>query len=227
MNGFSCIRCQRGLSLIELMVALVMTGVLLVGTITVFSASSSAARSQNMVAGLNDSGRFAIDTLARDLRMAGYRNSDWLLGALPDVVIAVDGLAANGGDTLTIRYESARDCTFAATVAGVAVNAYAVVDDTFQCNGQTIAAGIEQMQLYFGEDTDSDGVANRILAPGTAGLDMTRVVSLYVHLLARSDAVNASYGEQSYFFDNALQPPVGDRQVRREYSLTVALRNPT
>ncbi len=227
MNGFSCIRCQRGLSLIELMVALVMTGVLLVGTITVFSASSSAGRSQNVVAGLNDSGRFAIDTLARDLRMAGYRNSDWLLGALPDVVIAVDGLAADGGDTLTLRYEAARDCTYTAAAGGVAVNTYAVVDDAFQCNGQTIAAGVEQMQVYFGEDTNNDGVANRILAPGTAGLDMTRVVTLYVHLLVRSDAINAAYGEQNYFFDNAMQAPVGDGQVRREYSLTVALRNPT
>lgn len=227
MNTTLRYRAQRGLSLIELMVALLITMVLLVGVITVFSSSSKAGRTQMVVASLNDSGRFAVDTLARDLRMAGYRDTDWMLGAMTDPVAGTDGLPAAGGDTLTIRYEAARDCTFAAAPGGIAINVYAVVGDEFRCNGQPVAAGVEQMQVYFGEDTDNDGVPNRLLAPGTAGLDMTRVVSLRVHLLARSDAVNAAAGAQSYFFDNAIQPPAGDDQIRREYSVTVALRNPT
>lgn len=227
MKRISPMRGQDGLSLIELMVALLITGVLLTGTVAVFSSSSNAGRTQRVVAGLNDSGRFAIDTIARDLRMAGYRDSNWLLGAMGNPIAATDGLPEDGGDTITVRYEAARDCTFAPAAGGVATNVYSIVDDAFQCNGQSIASGVEQMQVYFGEDTDNDGVVNRLLAPGTAGLDMTRVVSLRVHLLVRSNAVNAAYGAQSYYFDNAIQDPVGDGQVRREYSLTVALRNPT
>ncbi len=227
MNRMSQVRTQLGLSLIELLVALLITGALLVGVVTVFSSSSRAARTQMVVATLGDSGRFAIDTMARDLRLAGYRDSDWMLGAMTDPIVAIDGVPANGGDTINIRYEAPRDCTFAAAPAGVVTNVYAIVEDEFQCNGQVITTGVEQMQVYFGEDTDNDGVANRLLAPGSAGLDMTRVVSLRVHLLVRSNSVNAAAGAQSYFFDNAMQPPAGDGQLRREYSLTVALRNPT
>lgn len=227
MNHMSPVRTQRGLSLVELLVALVITGTLLVGVVTVFSSSSRAGRTQMVIAGLNDSGRSAIDTLARDLRLAGYRESNWMQGAISDPIAATDGDPDDGGDTITIQYEGPRDCTFAAAPGGLVTNVYAVVDDEFQCNGQTIAAGVEQIQVYFGEDTDNDGVANRLLAPGTAGLDLTRVVSLRVHLLVRSNSVNAAAGAQTYFFDNAMQPAVGDGQVRREYSLTVALRNPT
>jgi type IV pilus assembly protein PilW len=228
MNRMSPVRTQRGLSLIELLVALLITGTLLVGVVTVFSSSSRAGRTQMVIAGLSDSGRFAIDTMARDLRLAGYRDTDWMLGAMSDSIVAVDGVPADGGDTINIRYEAARDCTFAAAPpSGVVTNVYSIVDDEFRCNGQAIATGVEQMQIYFGEDTDNDGVANRLLAPGSAGLDMTRVVSLRVHLLVRSNSVNAAAGAQNYFFDNAMQAAVGDDQVRREYSITVALRNPT
>jgi type IV pilus assembly protein PilW len=229
MNRMSPVRTQLGLSLIELMVALLITGALLAGVVTVFASSSRAGRTQMVIAGLNDSGRFAIDTLARDLRLAGYRDTDWMLGAMTDPA-PIEGLnrvAADGGDTITVRYQAARDCAFVAAPGGLATNTYAVVAGELRCNNLAIAAGVEQMQVYFGEDTDNDGVANRLLAPGTAGLDMTRVVSLRVHLLVRSNSVNAAAGAQSYFFDNAIQPPVGDGQVRREYSLTVALRNPT
>lgn len=228
MSRMSPVRTQRGLSLIELLVALLITGTLLVGVITVFSSSSRAGRTQMVIAGLSDSGRFAIDTMARDLRLAGYRDTDWMLGAMSDSIVAIDGVPADGGDTINIRYEAARDCTFAAAPPdGVVTNVYKIVAGEFQCNGQPIATGVEQMQVYFGEDTDNDGVANRLLAPGSAGLDMTRVVSLRVHLLVRSNSPNAAAGAQTYYFDNAMQPAAGDRQVRREYSLTVALRNPT
>jgi type IV pilus assembly protein PilW len=220
-------RGQQGVSLIELMIALLITGVLLVGVITLFASSGRAGRTQSVVSTLSDSGRFATDTLARDLRMAGYRDSNWLLGAIADTIAATNGAAADGGDTLTVQYEGEFDCAFAVAPGGLVTNVYAVVDGEFQCNDQPVADGIEQMQVYFGEDTDNDGVPNRLLAPGTAGLDMTRIVSLRVHLLVRSNAVNASAGPQSYYFDNAVQAPADDGQIRREYSVTVALRNPT
>ncbi len=87
--------------------------------------------------------------------------------------------------------------------------------------------GVHEMQIYLGEDTDNNGVANRWMSPGTAGLDMTRVVSVRVHLLVRTNANAISSGPQAYYFNNAQQAAVDDGQIRREYSVTVALRNPT
>jgi len=83
------------------------------------------------------------------------------------------------------------------------------------------------MQVYFGEDTDNDRVTNRWLSPGTAGLDLSRVVSVRIHLLVSTDGNDISSGPQSYYFDRAVQAAVDDGQIRREYTVTVAMRNPT
>ena len=87
------------------------------------------------------------------------------------------------------------------------------------------------MQVYFGEDTDATASPNRWMAPGTVGLNMERVVSVRVHLLASTSGnSDLSRGVQQYWFDNAYRnttDPVDDGQIRREYLVTVALRNPT
>ncbi len=68
-------------------------------------------------------------------------------------------------------------------------NVYQVVDDALQCNGQAVTSGVEEMQVYFGEDTDANDVANRWMSPGTAGLNMERVVAVRVHVLAKTDGI--------------------------------------
>ena len=65
-------RSQRGLTLVELMVALVMGMVLLAGVATVFVANKQSYRLQDSLARLQENGRFAIEFLERDIRMAGY-----------------------------------------------------------------------------------------------------------------------------------------------------------
>ncbi len=73
---------QRGLSLIELMIALLIGLVLLLGVIQVFSASHTAYTLSQGLARVQENGRFAIDYLSRDIRMAGHMGckSDQILG---------------------------------------------------------------------------------------------------------------------------------------------------
>lgn len=63
---------MRGVSLIELMVALAIGALLLVGLIQVFSASRMAYQMSSGMARTQENGRFAVDYLQRDLRMAGH-----------------------------------------------------------------------------------------------------------------------------------------------------------
>jgi type IV pilus assembly protein PilW len=63
---------QAGLTLIELMVALVMGLVLLAGVVTVFVANKQTYRVQDALARLQENGRFALAFLERDIRMAGF-----------------------------------------------------------------------------------------------------------------------------------------------------------
>ncbi len=63
---------QRGLTLVELMVAIVMGLVLLAGVATVFVANKQTYRVQDALARVQENARFAMTFLSRDIRSAGY-----------------------------------------------------------------------------------------------------------------------------------------------------------
>ncbi|WP_372381847.1 PilW family protein [Xanthomonas sp. NCPPB 1068] len=63
---------STGLSLIELMIALLISSLLLLGVIQVFSASRTAYQLSQAIARNQENGRFAMDFLTRDIRMAGH-----------------------------------------------------------------------------------------------------------------------------------------------------------
>ncbi|WP_295688114.1 PilW family protein [uncultured Nevskia sp.] len=63
---------QRGLSLVELMIAITLGLIVLVAILAVFSQNSRSFRQTETVAHMQDSARFALDSLARDLSMAGF-----------------------------------------------------------------------------------------------------------------------------------------------------------
>lgn len=65
-------RRVRGLSLIELMVALLLGTLLMLGLVQVFSASRTASQLSEGIARVQENGRFAMDFLQRDIRMAGH-----------------------------------------------------------------------------------------------------------------------------------------------------------
>lgn len=62
----------RGFSLVETMVAMVISLVLLNGVIQIFSISKQNYSIQEELSRLQENGRFAMDVLTRDIRMAGY-----------------------------------------------------------------------------------------------------------------------------------------------------------
>lgn len=65
-------RVQKGLSLIELMIALTLGSLLVLGLLKVFDASRVSYKLSEGLARVQENGRFAMDYLQRDLRMAGH-----------------------------------------------------------------------------------------------------------------------------------------------------------
>lgn len=65
-------RLAAGLSLIEMMVAMVIGLVLMLGVVQVFIASRTASRLAEGNARAQENGRFALEFLQRDIRMAGH-----------------------------------------------------------------------------------------------------------------------------------------------------------
>ncbi len=64
---------QSGLTLIEIMVALTLSLLLLAGMIQVFQSNKQSYRVQDALSRVQENGRFAIDFISRDLRMAGFQ----------------------------------------------------------------------------------------------------------------------------------------------------------
>ncbi|SJM89759.1 Type IV pilus assembly protein PilW [Crenothrix polyspora] len=74
MTGFSYspYRINKGFTLVELMVAMVLGAFFLNGLLQIFSSTKQTYRVQENLARLQENGRFAIDFISQDVRMAGY-----------------------------------------------------------------------------------------------------------------------------------------------------------
>lgn len=67
---------QRGLSLVELMVAMLLSLLLLSGVVTIFMGNRETFKVQDALARVQETGRYGIQILVRDLRQAGYEGCD-------------------------------------------------------------------------------------------------------------------------------------------------------
>lgn len=73
-------RQQLGLSLVELMVALVLGLVLMTGIIQVFLSSRQTYASNEAMARMQENGRFALEFISRSARLAGYAEKIYIGG---------------------------------------------------------------------------------------------------------------------------------------------------
>lgn len=76
VKGTSHLRWQeRGFSLIELMIAMVLGLFIIGGVIVVFIGSSQSFSSNESLSRVQENGRFALELIARDLRNVGYKGA--------------------------------------------------------------------------------------------------------------------------------------------------------
>lgn len=64
---------QKGFSLLEIMIALVLSSVVIGGTLSVFVNTKKSQRFTNALSQIQESGRFALEFLKHDVRMIGYQ----------------------------------------------------------------------------------------------------------------------------------------------------------
>lgn len=107
-------RLQHGMTLIELMVALAIGAFLMLGAVTVFVQSRTAFRVTETLSRLQESARFALDTMEPDIRMAhfwGLTPRTYLIqGRLPPTAAAGIG-KHDCGDNFTLNLNESIDGT--------------------------------------------------------------------------------------------------------------------
>ncbi|QGG80897.1 prepilin-type N-terminal cleavage/methylation domain-containing protein [Litorivicinus lipolyticus] len=86
-----------------------------------------------------------------------------------------------------------------------------------------LVPGIEDMRIWFGHDSDNDGVVNRWRRAGDPSLDFSEVTAARVQMLLRTlQAPDAEV--KPYAFAGAAITPA-DGHVRRSFVTTINLRN--
>jgi type IV pilus assembly protein PilW len=101
-------RTQRGFTLIEVMVAMTIGLVISALVVTIFSASSSTYKAADTVGALQETGRVALESIDRDVQMAGFRgcNSNNVESSGPLInLIAMPTSFANDLGTAIQGYE--------------------------------------------------------------------------------------------------------------------------
>ena len=110
---------QSGMTLIEIMIAMTLGLVLMGGVIQLFLTSKQTYRMNEAMANVQESGRFALDAISRDLRMAGFqgcadpgavpsesvvKNNSPTANLLQSAVTGNEGSAVS--DSLTVQFAS-------------------------------------------------------------------------------------------------------------------------
>lgn len=182
---------KRGLTLIELLVALVICGMVAAGIYQVFIAQSKAYTVQDQVTEVQQSVRSAMEVLLRDLRMAGYDNDNLL-----STVAITTPLANLSDNSITVNYEYYdktlaqyqkhtvaywRDAGSSSLIRQLTVNDVATPQETLLEN-------VENLNFTYGVDVNEDGALDNWVPAGSIGT--SKVVAVRVALTARPVQIN-------------------------------------
>lgn len=91
---------QNGITLIELLIALVICGMVMAGTYRLFIAQNKAYIVQDQVVDVQQNIRSVMELMVRDLRMAGYDDD-----SLNSTITITNPVVSIADDDITVRYE--------------------------------------------------------------------------------------------------------------------------
>jgi type IV pilus assembly protein PilW len=216
---------QRGMSLVELMVAMTIGLLLLIALAYFFLGSRQLNRTHDDVSRMQESGRYALEILGKAIRQAGFRND-------ADVAFAGTALAGTDGatDTITVEYDPQdgleADCTGTnVTTPGRVTYAFAVDgSQRLTCNGSVVADNIEDMQITYGIDADKNGVVESYQVAGGVA-DFSQVAAVRVALLVLGPTANTTAGDQTYTYNDGAPVTATDGFLRQVYTATFTVRN--
>ncbi len=129
---------QSGMTLVEIMIAMTLGLVLTGGVIQLFLTSKQTFRMNEAMALVQESGRFALETIARDLRMAGYQGCADPGSVISESIVTNNSPTANLSQTAIAGVEGS-GAADALTVQYASGNAARLVSNSDPVNGTIVA----------------------------------------------------------------------------------------
>lgn len=225
---------QTGVTLVELMIAMLIGLFLLEGVLYIFQSSKSGARLIEAEATMHDNALFAIESLNHTIRMTGHNDYDNVTStydpsltyadiAIPggtngDVIQGSEG-ASGAPDTIIVYFKGAADGTTLDCLGGT-VAAGTVVRNTFSINAnnelecavgaqpaQPLVSGVTDMQVTWGIDNDADGEADQFVSYASLNTATARdrIVALIIQLTLASSVGNESISNKIFTTAVALR----------------------
>jgi type IV pilus assembly protein PilW len=184
---------EKGITLIELLVALVISAILIAGIYRVFVAQTRAYTVQDQVVEVQQNVRGAMEILLRDLRMAGCDDDN--LNSTVTIPTPITPVADNA---ITVNYER----SFFDTVTNAMVYQNHLVNyslngsdliRTLTLNGvqtqETLLGNVDTLSFAYGVDQNDDGAVDAWRAAAAVGT--TKVIAVQVTLRAGPTSVTS------------------------------------
>lgn len=144
---------QIGLSLIELMIGILLSSILLLGVLQIFDSNRRTMSAQVAFSSVQENGRFAMDFLTREVRLADY----W--GCTPDQ------------DSITNHLDGNTSSAFQSSIGGSGVQGIDNVGDSEKVDGLDVIEDTDVLVL--GGTVDACGGTGRLVDTAGASLEVT------------------------------------------------------
>lgn len=184
---------SKGLTLIELLVALVLLAMVVAGIYRLFLTQNTAYSVQDQVVEVQQNMRGAMEILLRDLRMAGY-DDDCLVSKGIPVNVLVPIAPPLSEDSIIVSYEYNNESHTSHELHRVRYRTEAgsllrqlTVDGVDQPE-ETLLEKVDDLAFLYGVDADEDGDADEWVRFDAVGI--RKVIAVRVTLRARPASEN-------------------------------------
>ena len=218
-HSSSPVKTQRGLTLVEILVALMISAFLIAGVIQLFIGSKQTYRGHDALSRIQENGRFAMDRMSFDVRMADYPNDTPDPNAVQGTNNSIT-VQWNDGGAISRAY-SIRCSGGGTPPCANGVPATLAVDLGTGAGPQDLIEGVDGMQIRYGVCGASTIYMN---AAAMTAANWQNVCSVQIDLLLASLEDNMVTQPQTYFYQGA-NVTATDRRFRQAFSTTVAIRN--
>ncbi len=173
---------EKGITLIELLIALVIGGIVVAGIYRVFVSQSRAYVVQDQVVEVQQNIRSAMEMLLKDLRMAGFNGDN--TPCTPSVTPGPDNITIyylKNGVMLQVRYLKDGAVLRRTETPGIPPS---------EPNGEPILTDVNSLDFKYGVDPDEDGVVKDTDWKDALSVGTSKVIAVQVDLRANPAPVN-------------------------------------